>query len=92
MLMRVEKNPDLPGSRANRPVEKVDGKARHGKAIVSTGGGETCIAAHVIEITEETKNEDMRLKKIEAIRSLFLRGAYTIEPDEIARKMLGEIW
>ncbi|HOI93575.1 MAG TPA: flagellar biosynthesis anti-sigma factor FlgM [Syntrophobacter fumaroxidans] len=90
--MRAEKNPDPPGSRANRPVEKVDGKAQHGKEIVSAGGGETCIAAYVIEITKEIKSGETRPERIEAIRNLFLRGAYTIEPDEIARKMLGEIW
>jgi len=90
--MRAEKNPDLPGSRANRPVEKVEGKAQHGKEIVSASVSETCIATHVIKITEEIKNGETPLERIEAIRGLLLRGAYTIEPDEIARKMLGEIW
>lgn len=90
--MGAEKNPDPLAFRAGWPVEKADGKARHEEEVVPASGSATCIALHVIEITEKTKNEEMRLKKIEAIRNLLLRGAYPIEPDEIARKMLGEIW
>jgi hypothetical protein len=90
--MGTKKNSDHPGHRAGGPAEKAKGKAQHGKRVPSASNNATLIEAQVIKIAEKIKGGEVRLDRIRFIMSLLDSDAYTIDPDEIARKMLGEIW
>jgi anti-sigma28 factor (negative regulator of flagellin synthesis) len=90
--MGTKKSSDHPGHRAGGPAEKAKGKARHGKRITSASSNATLITAQVIKIAGKIKSGEVRPDRIRFIRSLLDSDAYTIDPDEIARKMLEENW
>lgn len=73
-------------------MEKANGKAQKSKRIAPESSDAAFIAAQVIKIAEEIKGGEVRPERIKYLRSLLDSNSYTIEPDEIARKMLGEIW
>jgi anti-sigma28 factor (negative regulator of flagellin synthesis) len=90
--MGTRKNSDPPGHSARWPAEKANGKAQHGKRITSESSDAALITTQVVKIAEEIKGGEVRPERIKFLKSLLDSNAYTIEPDEIARKMLGEVW
>lgn len=90
--MGAGKNLDHTGHGVKWAAEKANGKAQYGKRITSGSNNAIFITAQIIKISEEIMREEVRPERIEFIRSLLDIDAYKIEPDEIAREMLGEIW
>ncbi|HOI96016.1 MAG TPA: flagellar biosynthesis anti-sigma factor FlgM [Syntrophobacter fumaroxidans] len=90
--MGTRKNSDHPGRGTRLLEEKANGKARHGIRTASATDDATLVTAQVARIVEEIVSGEVRPERIRSIKSLIENDAYTIQPDEIARKMLGEIW
>jgi hypothetical protein len=91
-LMGTRKNSDHPIHGTRWPAEKPNGNAQYGKRITSASNSATLITVQLINIAEEVNSGEVRPERIEFIRSLLDSDAYNIEPEEIAREMLGEIW
>ncbi len=90
--MGNRKSSGPPGHSARLPVEKANGKARKLKSIAPGRSDAAFITAQVVKIAKEIKGGEVRPERIKYLKSLLDSNKYTIEPDEIARKMLGEIW
>ncbi|WP_041440818.1 flagellar biosynthesis anti-sigma factor FlgM [Syntrophobacter fumaroxidans] len=90
--MGTRKNSDHPGRGTRWLEEKANGKARHGKRTASATDDTALITTQVARIVEEIVSGEVRPERIRSIKSLIENDAYTIQPDEIARKMLGELW